>query len=646
MIIEHLGLLNFGIYGGRHSFDLAPDPAGGKPIVLIEGHNGAGKTTFLEAIRLALYGKGALGPRVSQKAYEGYLLERLHRGVLGREIEIVLELRREERGTPRRYSICRRWTIGKAGHEETLTVSIDGQADADSSPEDQQELLNGMIPPGVSQLFFFDGEKIQDIAQGDASAGLQQAIGPLLGLDIVEQLRGDLALFVARQSGPGGSAELEAVRRELAEIEIELLRAHEKRAQLASECDQAAAAVRRVEAAFRKEGGQVAEDLEGANEARRRIEDERQELVSELRDLANGIGPFLLAPRLLERFDGAAAALDLEKAKGSAARLIDVFESQVRDQGWKPSVDWLQFRTFVAADRQRLPSWAEGRIDHLRTRIAAAASYDRRDARALSARLDDNLVQSQAASDQVTAFAAGRGDTALQAVRDAEFERGRQRAALDEQDAVVARWQVQRERTRARLDRLQDALFEAARLGRSIALASKARAVLIDYETRILASRIDILERHALACLHRLLRRPGLVGGVRLDPASFEVSLVDVDDRIIALDSLSAGERQLFAVALLWALAKTSERVLPLVIDTPMGRLDRTHRQRIVEQYLAGASEQVVLLCTDTELTREVAEQLRPFVSRHLLLGVGKEDVRTVATVLSDTTPAMAHAVV
>ena len=77
---------------------------------------------------------------------------------------------------------------------------------------------------------------------------------------------------------------------------------------------------------------------------------------------------------------------------------------------------------------------------------------------------------------------------------------------------------------------------------------------------------------------------------------------------------------------------------LPLVIDTPLGRLDRMHRERIIGQYLAGSSEQVILLCTDTELTAEVAAQLGPYVSRHLALSVTDEADRTDIKVLTDLT--------
>ena len=635
MIIERRHLRDFGIYGGRHAFDLAPDPEGGKPIVLVEGHNGAGKTTFLEAIRLALYGKSALGTRVAQKAYDAYLRERLHRGSNNDGIEIALELRRREKGVERRYQITRSWQFKTNGIEEALSVVVDGSIASTSTADEWQDVLTDMVPHGVSQLFFFDGEKIQDIAQGDASAGLQQAIRPLLGLDIIEQLRTDLALFVARQGIGDGPRDLAESERRLAKLELELIEAEETRAQLGSELDQANARMRRAEAAFRKEGGRTATDEEGAKQERCRAEEEYQELLTELRDIAGGVGPLLLAPNTLRRLEEAAAVVELEQSKIAATHLLEKFESQTQTR--MPEL-WQQFRDFVAAGSVALPDWAKGNIGHLRQRIAAAHDAERERCHGLSIRLDRNLLETRSTAEQLEAFSKGIGDATLDAIREAEFERGRLSAELAERDALVASLRIQRERAQALCVRVQDEVFEAAKSLRSASLAGKVRAALISYEERILRSRITALEDHVLECLHALLRRPTLVGRVQLDPETFDITLVGSEERPIAHDSLSAGERQLFAVALLWALAKTSERALPLVIDTPLGRLDRMHRERIIGQYLAGSSEQVILLCTDTELTAEVAAQLGPYVSRHLALSVTDEADRTDIKVLTDLT--------
>src|SRR6478735_8069886 len=76
MILTTLTLDNFGLFRGKQTLSLAPRAA--RPIVLFGGKNGAGKSTLFEAIRLCLYGPGALGKRVSRDEYLRYLDGRIH----------------------------------------------------------------------------------------------------------------------------------------------------------------------------------------------------------------------------------------------------------------------------------------------------------------------------------------------------------------------------------------------------------------------------------------------------------------------------------------------------------------------------------------------------------------------------------------
>jgi DNA sulfur modification protein DndD len=92
---------------------------------------------------------------------------------------------------------------------------------------------------------------------------------------------------------------------------------------------------------------------------------------------------------------------------------------------------------------------------------------------------------------------------------------------------------------------------------------------------------------------------------------------------------LSAGEKQLFAIAVLWALAKTARRSVPVVVDTPLGRLDAEHRERLLTEYFPHVSHQVIVLSTDTEVDVEAAKLLEPHLTRQLLLA---HDAATATT--------------
>jgi DNA sulfur modification protein DndD len=107
------------------------------------------------------------------------------------------------------------------------------------------------------------------------------------------------------------------------------------------------------------------------------------------------------------------------------------------------------------------------------------------------------------------------------------------------------------------------------------------------------------------------------------------LTLFDRHGDVLSPEQLSAGERQLLAIALLWGLAKASGRPLPTAIDTPLGRLDTTHRMHLIERYLPFASHQVLLLSTDEEITGDYLKSLRPWIGRTYHLAYDDKAGRT-----------------
>jgi DNA sulfur modification protein DndD len=116
---------------------------------------------------------------------------------------------------------------------------------------------------------------------------------------------------------------------------------------------------------------------------------------------------------------------------------------------------------------------------------------------------------------------------------------------------------------------------------------------------------------------------------VHIDPEAFKVELRRWDGADLPRERLSAGEKQLLAISLLWALAKVSDRPLPVVIDTPLARLDRHHRDRQLTEYFPSVSHQVIVLSTDTEVDAEAAAELEPFISRAYELVHDVDECRT-----------------
>jgi DNA sulfur modification protein DndD len=163
-------------------------------------------------------------------------------------------------------------------------------------------------------------------------------------------------------------------------------------------------------------------------------------------------------------------------------------------------------------------------------------------------------------------------------------------------------------------------------------LATRAAQALADYERRLLEHKLSQLRGEFVRRFNHLARKGDLIADVSIDPSTFAATLIDRDGREIPKASLSAGEKQVYAIAMLWALAGTSGRPLPMIIDTPLARLDSEHRANLVERYFPAASHQVILLSTDTEVDDRLMEDLRSSVSHAYRLDYDPVTGRTVAS--------------
>ncbi len=189
MILETLTLHNFCLYRGRQVFDLTPARRGGKalPIVLFGGINGGGKTTLFDAIQLALYGPRARCSKRAALSYEDFLRASVHHGVPDEEgAGVALAFRYATDGQDHRYEVRRAWQVADGRFRETTSVYQDGLYSTSLSGNWPQ-LVEELIPLEISQLFFFDGEKIRALAEdASSSAALSAAVKALLGLDLAE----------------------------------------------------------------------------------------------------------------------------------------------------------------------------------------------------------------------------------------------------------------------------------------------------------------------------------------------------------------------------------------------------------------------------------------------------------------------------
>ena len=360
MIFTRLIVTNLGVYRGRQEFELRPQTRNGEtpPIVLFGGKNGAGKSTLLESIRLCLYGQAALGSRVRRADYEAYLRQRVHRQpghVAGTSASVGLLFEHVYAGVVSTYDAVRLWRVDAATVHESISIFKDGVPFSEIAAEHWNDFLRDLIPPGLADLFFFDGEQIQALADDQRETEtLAQAVRGLLNLDLVERLQSDLSVYL-RQQDPHDRSKLQDAAEQAEQAHGALAELASARrqdlAQVQSQLDRTLALADKARQSLLREGAAFMQQRDAIEQRQAEVEREIEQLREAIRELAAELLPFAVAPkwnaRLRDRlvqeqqFEQAQIAFGTQQEQAARAALAllqpdfqDETAPQVTQQTW------------------------------------------------------------------------------------------------------------------------------------------------------------------------------------------------------------------------------------------------------------------------------------------------------------------------
>ncbi|PWU19853.1 MAG: DNA sulfur modification protein DndD [Verrucomicrobia bacterium] len=646
MILDAIALKNFGIFGGKQEAVLAPAD-GRKPIILFGGMNGGGKTTFLDAVQLVLYGAKARCSGRGKLGYREYLREMVHRGADPTDgAAIELRFRRAVDGEMHYYRLTRSWRETAKGIEEHVEVAQDAEFNSLLS-EHWDEYIEGYLPSGIAHLFFFDAEQIKDLAEGEHAAEiLGTAIHTLLGLDIVDRLDTDLIALARRKRAAVQSGEdAEKTRHaeeELARLQNLLDQAKQEQGALGNEAGRVAKDLAACEERFRQEGGELYLLRSELEAERCRFDAELARTKALLREIAAGPAPFLLVPGLLQEAEQLAgreaearkstvlvAALEerdseilaLLKKNKVTARDLDLIERLLeRDRSNRAGA---VAEPVVLNGGENLAT----ELRHIRSTVLPGVRSAIEEKLEAIGSLQERLTRCELELARVPKEEAIASiERELTQLRRKHQEKQAELAAQEDKLRVLSRQLEDARRNfhrelghevETRVDREHDT--------RVLKHSARVRETLAKFRVAVIRKHAERLEGLVLDSFSHLLRKRTLVTGLRIDPGTFQIELRGGNGKPLPFDRLSAGERQLLATSLLWGLAKASGRPVPTIIDTPLGRLDSSHRRYLLERYFPVASHQVILLSTDEEVDEASLGRLKPHVGRSYTLIFNEE---------------------
>ncbi|MFB6275784.1 MAG: DNA sulfur modification protein DndD, partial [Halothece sp.] len=628
MILRELVLENFGPYRGRQVVDLTPDADDEvRPIILFGGMNGGGKTTFMDAIRLAFYGQRAQCSTRGNLSYADFLSQAVNRHSEGKtRIELAFEEILNNQLVV--FRITRTWE--KGDNKDTLSILVDDWPDR-ALTNTWDEYIENLLPLGISNLFLFDGEQVKELAELDVPPPqVKEAIQSLLGLELAEKLGEDLDVLVNRKrkqlANQTTLSQLEEIENKLNQQKAELQEAKDKQTELQKTLNRAQETHRLALENFLSEGGKIASQR---SQLERKINDLKANAETqreELREMAAGVLPLaLITPLLTDAKQQGETELDYQQA---------LMTQEVVKERDRALLDYINQLAISATEVDKISAFLKEQdqsieqklnpetppylrpdqdtINQLNTILDHQLPSAVKDLKSKLEKLENITAEIDNSERELSNAASPEVYQQLeQEVQQAQEKRAQAQADYEAGQRHLNELEEKIKKTQRELEHYSQEAIDQRNNEHIIQSAGKVQKTLEQFKEKLTLKKLNKLEIEVTECFRYLLHKSDLVHRVSIDTNNFRLSLFDTEGKPIPKHRLSAGEKQLLAIAFLWGLARVSHRQLPIAIDTPLGRLDSSHRHNLVERYFPSASHQVILLSTDTEIGKQEYEQLQ-----------------------------------
>lgn len=680
MWISKIELTNFKSY--RHAELNFPEPVDGKNIVLIGGINGYGKTTILEALYLCLYGKDSMAhlARAGLKTdeFKGYptFLERALNGEARRDNEDLMSVRVVvQKSKTKGIDILRRWYFrGSSGtwlEDEAVVREIsrgvpglpktDGKAGFLLS-----DLLDDhFVPAHVAPFFFFDGEEVKKLADQSRIEQVKQGLEGLLGVILLRNLAERLKGFESSRRQGIASVDDENIERML-----ESLTADEGRLNaLRADADKSKRRLDELKAertsyferitASGGGGGDIA-TVKNLVEEREQLRSAQREVQKSLERILADKLPFHLMPKSL-----------LIDFRGQLQRELALTEWETECRALQPKRARFENAFLGAARPEISPVLTEEQVEAIKGRIelawaslfhpppancadAIVHGYLHESLREKALGFLDSISVGQQEVHDLLSQQREYGDRIEELNRKiarvegidrdgtlAELKRNLSKVSaeidamethLREDEREVLGLEVTVENTRARYQQEAKRRDETSPVRQLLSKSERVRAIIDEVIPQLFPLKVQALSA-AMTRVYKQLAHKTQVAKVVIDNDG-TTHILSKTNREITFDR-SAGENQIFATALIAGLAEVSKIRAPMVVDTPLGRLDSKHRQNIFNFWIESSSRQIILLSQDEEIDADFYKRIKKNVNATFLLehedvgdGIGRTTIK------------------
>lgn len=638
MIIRKLVMHNFGIYAGTNEMIFTAN----KPVVLIGGMNGRGKTTFLEAVLLALYGSNSFAYSEDKKysSYGQYLRAFINEIDGSLETYVELEFAMDKAGEEV-YFVHRQWDGKVQRVREKLKVIKNGE-DSDFLTENWAMFVENILPSALSNFFFFDGEKIAELAVEDTSEQMKESIKAMLGISTLDVLQTDLGRIISKITKKVGNVEdikeLETLRIAKEEAEQQLLNLDNHIVKLQEKKELLQEKREKKIYEYSVKGGDIADQREVLLKERSESQAKVLSIDEKLQEVAMGELPLAMVISLLKKIE----KQSLKECENRRTQLaINKIESLYDDYSKAGSVT-KEIREFIAyikknetasgtnikynlsdVDIEKLSELLNQGLRSTKNKVKSLRKERERSQRKINE--IDNYLAVEIDDKSLNKIFKDLKNLEKDLINlDVEIEqKNKERSSLNGNHMVMeAQFSKMAESVLASLENKDSD-------EREIRYAKIADSIVVEYRKRLQKQKADMLAITMTKCYKQLANKKNHIQRIIIDSDTLDMHYMDENNVEIEKKGLSAGEKQLMVISLLWALAICSKKKLPVIIDTPLSRLDSAHRSALITRYFPNASDQTIILSTDSEIDERYYRMMKDSVGDTYTLMFNDNEKRT-----------------
>ncbi len=601
-------------------------------ITLIIGENGFGKTSFINSIKLALYGvsKDLLQIGSQSLTKSEFILgskEKNFSGILNRKAKlegmqvakVAIEIDDDDR-----FTIERTFTFGEATYSEDL-VLLDGTGKVIAKDSEAQDIINSKLSPTMASFFFFDGEKVQTIADFSHKE-FTKMLEDVLELDIYDQMIKDAESIIRKitknELNSNIQKEVEERYKQLEALKTEIAKTEERlKYEKNSVLKELQASFKQVEKRLKKLKSKFDEALTQTVQEQSKLQEEKRRLTQTLKQVTLVQLPLLLNERLAKKVKE-----DIDKNYRGKLQIAPELLLQKKAQllellgGDRANVANAFDKVFAPTSKEQSVTFADPY--HIEKQYDSLPKID---LDKLLKQLSQNRALLIKTEEKLYSLEAQKENE----LKDAEVDRvlekellkkiGHQEAVCEALEEKLSQLMSQYKTLNSEYAKLTITEHKYALTQKKIEALKGVIEVSKQMKEKIKRDKRLSLEKSINEKFTRLKKEEYEADSIKLDE-NFNINLYDKSGHPMDILSSSSGQKQMIATALIWAISEYISEEIPMVIDTPLGRLDERNQARILTEFYPNASRQVIILPTPSELRHEGFRELKEHIEKIYLL--------------------------